>query len=528
MGRLMRAPRRSKTAKASEPPARPSSRIWSFLVLAALLLTVLAVNVADMPGMFIEGDPSIWREETRSILADGRLNIDASLASAAGEPGQYFVLNAADGKWYSKYGIMNSLMSAPPMLAQRALSGPIPPAGFKPDLLVYNLYNILLSLLVCAMLYRITGLYSTKPAARAIYVLAAMYTGFLWYYQRAQSSEIYQVLFFLGFYDSLIRFLRGLDAPEGSSADRVVRWALGAWLMVLALVLTRVLYGLLIGVVAGAFTFVLAQLDKEARRRVLGRSLWLILVPPVPILSLVAAINHVKFGSVWLSGYHQWRPQEHLPVGPIWDGLYGFLFSRQYSIFLDFPILAFALISLRKFIREHRVDAAALGFTFLAFLLVLAKIPTWRGEWTYGPRYLLFMLPTLSLPFLDLLDGLFERRNRASAWATAAAMATVLSYSTFLQAQANRLDFFAYYLMREPIRNNMSAPLKRYFYERPMAMICDDLLAHRSSLNELSFMPELKRLLPPPIIQDYSSQLQDVLTRGNLYWRTPQKAAKLP
>lgn len=522
MGRLMRTPRRSKAVQASEPAARPSSRIWSALVPAALLLTVLAVNVADMPGMFMSGDPSIWREETRSMLADGHLSVDASLASAAGEPGQYFVLNAADGKWYSKYGIMNSLMSAPPMLAQRIMNGPIPPGGFKPDLLVYNLYNVLLSLLVCALLYRITGLYSARPAARALFVLAALYTGFLWYYQRAQSSELYQVLFFLGFYDCLVRFLAAARAPEGSTAGRV-RFALGAWLMVLALVLTRVLYGLLIPVFFGAFLFALSELDADARRRAVGRSLRLLLVPPAIILAAVALVNRAKFGSVWLTGYHQWRPQDHLPIGPLWDGLHGFLFSKQYSIFLNFPILIFALLSLRTFVRKHRADAAVLGFTFLAFLLVLSKIPTWRGEWTYGPRYLLFLLPVLSLPFLLLIDALLEAPRRASAWAAAAAIAMGLGYSTFLQTRANRLDFFAYYRMREPLRNNLSASMREYFYERPMALICDDLISHRADLEELPFMPELKRVLPPAIIQDYTGELQAVLAQGNLYWRTPPK-----
>jgi len=58
-----------------------------------LLVTVCAINFAAMPATWYAGDPTAWREETRSILRNGSLHVDAEIVKQAGEYGQYFVFN---------------------------------------------------------------------------------------------------------------------------------------------------------------------------------------------------------------------------------------------------------------------------------------------------------------------------------------------------------------------------------------------------------------------------------------------------
>src|SRR5437660_6966689 len=96
----------------SEPAADPSWR-WTIAQILApifLLLAVFTIDVIAMPNSFWVGDPFAWREETRSILRDHHLWVDENLAKNFGENGQYFVLNEKDGHWYSKYGVVNSVM----------------------------------------------------------------------------------------------------------------------------------------------------------------------------------------------------------------------------------------------------------------------------------------------------------------------------------------------------------------------------------------------------------------------------------
>ncbi len=181
----------------------------------ALVVVVFAINFAAMPATWWAGDPSAWREEARSILRDGVLHVNTQYAEHIGEPGQYFVFNARNGWWYSKYGFMNSLMALPPTALEAAIQGQIPGAGEQSDLLIFNLYNILLSVLVSGLLYRIAGWYTDRTWVRVVYVLCTCYATFFWYYQRAQGAEIYQVLFFTAAFYFLMSYLRGLRDTRG-------------------------------------------------------------------------------------------------------------------------------------------------------------------------------------------------------------------------------------------------------------------------------------------------------------------------
>src|SRR5664280_823995 len=127
----------------------PSGKHW--LAPLALLVLIGAINFAAMPAIWYAGDPTAWREETRSILRDKALHVDAEIAKQSGDYGQYFAFNPQNGLWYCKYGVMNSVMALPPMALDSLLKGRVPRPG-EESLLIFNLYNILLSLLTCALL----------------------------------------------------------------------------------------------------------------------------------------------------------------------------------------------------------------------------------------------------------------------------------------------------------------------------------------------------------------------------------------
>ena len=140
-----------------------------------------------MPAKIWSADPAIWRHEALAILQHGRLWIDPAVATALGSRGEYFVLNSADGHYYSKFGIFNTVMALPPMLAERLLTGKFPTPA-DPNVLILNSWNILQSLLLALVLFQLTGRYSACPWRRVFYVLACFFATYLWYYQRAQES----------------------------------------------------------------------------------------------------------------------------------------------------------------------------------------------------------------------------------------------------------------------------------------------------------------------------------------------------
>ena len=488
---------------------------------AAVLLCVAALGMLWMPGQFLSGDAHAWREETRSLLLNGELSVPAEFARQYGEPGQHFARNERNGLYYSKYGIANSLFALPPLWVERAVYGSVQPPGHVPSLLLFNLWHVAYGLALAAALYTLSRGYSRRPGVRALYVLTAIYCTSLWFYQRAQSSEIYQVILFTVFYIALMGFLRPLrqDGPRGLDA-RAWGWLAAAWACAAALVFTRVVYGLLlpITVLLAAWCATRGRSWRELRAPALGAAL---LLPPLLIVCLLGWVNHVKFGAPWLTGYHQWRAATHWPVGRLLDGLWGYLLSPRFSIFLSFPLLLLALAGLRRFAGRYRLDAIVALSLFVPFMLLLAKLPSWAGEWSYGPRYLLPMLPVLSLPFLVAADEVIDRLRSWRARAGAATAIALLAYSGYLQVQMARAPFWAYYEARVALDVARSTESIEYFYYHHDALIVDDLLRHRRNLDALPFFADLKRSAAPAFVEEYRRVIGGMLERDNLFWMLP-------
>jgi hypothetical protein len=493
------------------------------VVFAIALLTAVAlINFAAMPGEFWGGDPIAWREETRSILLRGELNIPEDFGVAFGERGQFYVKHPRSGLYYSKFGFMNALMNLPPMWVQKRFnvglggSAMIAQTGQKPSLLLVNLWNIVLSVGLAGVLWVISGWYTNRLFTRAFFVLSCLYCTFFTYYQRAQSSEIYQALFFAAYFACLMPYLRG--AARGGSTI----WLALTWLFVATLLFTRVLYGLLLPltVVLSLYT-ILRTRSRHDWQPALLRAAPMLVIPPALILVALGYLNYVRFGSPWLSGYHAWKPEQHLPVGRWQDGVWGLLFAARFSIFLYFPPLIFALLAVRRFARQYTLDAIVILSIFIVFLFVIGKIPTWAGEWTYGPRYVLFVLPMLALPFILFVDQLIDERNRWSARAWTALIVVSFAYSTYLQIQVNRLPFWIYYQARAPLEAVTTDAIQAYFRDHHVGIIASDLLRHADDMENLPWWKDVDRLVAPQSLNYYRAQLHQLIKNGNWYWSLP-------
>ncbi|MGA2604116.1 MAG: hypothetical protein ABSG14_07800 [Verrucomicrobiia bacterium] len=510
----------SETVPAIAARREAQARWRRWFAPVALLAVVFAINFAAMPATWWAGDPSAWREETRSLLRDGVLHVDTQYAEHIGERGQYFVFNPRTGRWYSKYGVMNSLMALPPTALEAVINGRIPRVGEQSDLLIFNLYNIFLSLLVGGLLYRITGWYTDRYWVRVAYVLCTCYATFFWYYQRAQGAEICQVLFFTAAFHFLMVYLRGLVSTGGDPRARHRVALLIAWVFVAALVLTRVIFGLLIPTVWLAVMYAVSSLKKPEGWRVLRRQIGWLLLPALMIVGALAWINQIKFGEPWLTGYHQWRVHV-APTGRWQDGVWGVLFDPQGSMLLHFPILIFGLLAVREFWQRYRLDAVVIFLLPSALFLFLTKIPIWRGEWAYGPRLLIFMLPVLAMPFVVYLEWLVARPWGCGRQAMAAVTVVSLGYSTWLQYEVNRLDFWTMYRVMFTFDGDWSQEMSRYFVEHQMGTFNADLIRHKDDLDDLPYVAELERrgLLRGKELEDYKEMLRRYIGDENFYWK---------
>jgi hypothetical protein len=479
-----------------------------------LVGTVLAIGLATMPGMVYLGDPFAMREEARSILR-GHLCVEPELAQSYGMPGQFFVEHG--GRYYSKYGLMNSIMNLPPLAIERMITGSLPLETGPVRLLLLNLNNLALSSLIALMFYRLAGLFTRHDLARAAYVLTVFYGTFLWNYLRAQTGEIIHVLFFVGFYDGFSRFARSwLGGGDRPSSPPIAGLYL-AWACLAALILTRISY---LGLMAMPFALAAYALARSWS----GPAIWPVhpvhfLAPAAGILLFVGGIHSIKFGSPFLTGYHQWRPESHTLTGSAIEGLRGFLLDPRGSIFLHFPALLLASAGARRFARDYPLDSCAILGMAITYLFLLSKLPNWRGEACYGPRFLLFILPVLSLPFALVAERIFVHPSAAARALGIAACSTILIPAIWCQVQVNRLSFMAYYEFRQPLEADPALKdVVDGYFKKNFSLINFEITRCLQKGRPLPFSAALGRAWPADRVAAYHRYAVQVALDRNYYW----------
>lgn len=430
---------------------------------ALLGLGVLVFQIVTMPAQTLPADPWAPRAEAEVLLRAGRWGLTLAEAAPLGglteTPGQYFVFNPATGRYYSKYGLLNTLLSIPPILLTGAHAAPVTPRRL---LLALNVYNAGATSLLAVLLFLLARRFAPTGAA-VLWTLAALYSGFLWFYTRAQSAEVWHVLFYTAAVLALFRVREEWDrrprAPVG--------WLALAAGAVGALFLLRFTYGPL-------FLWLIVGVGGLSRGRDLRRAGVAVAVPLAAALLLWAATNAVKFGSPFTTGYGFWLggglPHDRFEPAVFPRAVAGFLFSPQRSVFWHYPLLVLGVAGGVDFYRRFRKETLLIGSAAIAYFLAFSLTTNWESHAAYGPRYLLPFLPAAALPAL----GLWGRRDLLARGAHAVT-AVLLVASLWLQTEVNGLPFFLPYRLAGPFAQYGDARIDRYFNRRPYALIDRDV-----------------------------------------------------
>jgi hypothetical protein len=158
----------------------------------------------------------------------------------------------------------------------------------------------------------------------------------------------------------------------------------------------------------------------------------------VPI-ALLLAYHWALFGSplAFPYDYSVWQtPKTGWFMGiraPDVKALKNILFGQYRGLLFTTPWLAVAVPGSVALTRRHGREVAVCGWGVIAFLWLNASIPPWDGGWAPGPRYLVPMLPFMSV----LAGGVFllAGRARAAASVTVAALG-LLSVANMFAATA--------------------------------------------------------------------------------------------
>lgn len=441
-----------------------------------LLLAVTVIGILAMPREEYSGDARVVRCVTVALINYQDLDVPARLAhSLEAGSGNYFFENKSSHKFFCKYGILNTLLYVPPLLLQKWHDGKL--EYFSDTRAIYlNWFNIILTIGSAWYLYLIASRYTAFRSLAVVFVLTAFYTTFWWNYLRAQSYEIYQVLLLLGFYYHFTSSLMLSAAGSGGEAQSERRRDLflaGVWFG--ALFLVKTVNVLMIPVVL--LVFVVAWLIRPTGYPVLLRRAAWFGLPVLCALCALFAANAYQYGSPFESGYSQGYPV--FAGGSIPTGLRGYLFESDHSIFIYFPIFAFALFGYPKFFKRYPLDALIFSSIGLLMLLVNSRLGDWRGGWGYGSRYLLPYLPLASLPFLKTMEFLLENWRKWLVSGCAALMVAALGWSFHSQLAVNGFPFFGYYKLESFFLGFHMPEVDRYFRSHTFAEVDADLVAYK-------------------------------------------------
>ena len=230
---------------------------------------------------------------------------------------------------------------------------------------------------------------------------------------------------------------------------------------------------------------------------------------------LVLGIQAWKFGSPWETGYSQFEPGAFslLPRG---EALAGFLVRPDRSLPVHAPMLLLALPGWVGFLRRHRVEALFIGLGTLLLVGFVSTFANWPGHWCYGPRYLLVLVPLLSLPLLPVLDRLAAERRPILR----AVLIALLAVSAGLQKQVVGKRFFLAYevsglLAEAGVPNAPGLTTSRNF-----ALLYRELDRFARCGSEGRVVRHLRRELAPDAARDLENRLRAQLA-GNYFWLLP-------
>jgi len=169
------------------------------------------------------------------------------------------------------------------------------------------------------------------------------------------------------------------------------------------------------------------------------------LFPVIVAMLITMVVNHAKWGQYTLSG-------SYLAFNTFTNswlvGFYGYLFSPGQSIFIFSPILLLAPLYFRRFAGIFPAETTAILGLVLSYALFYGRSIAWHGQWCFGPRYLMAMVPLLLLPLAQWLGGV-----RPVAWIAITPLVIIGALVELLHVSTN----VSYVYFREGYNNLVPA-----------------------------------------------------------------------
>lgn len=126
---------------------------------------------------------------------------------------------------------------------------------------------------------------------------------------------------------------------------------------------------------------------------------------------VMGGYNYARYGTPLATGYLA-EPSFSAP----WPtGILGLLISPGRGIVFYCPILLACVPALPSFFRRHRLEAILVVLTGLFYVLLYGKWFMWHGGFAWGPRFLVPIVPLVTIILAPLIERL-KGATRAAFW----------------------------------------------------------------------------------------------------------------
>ena len=126
-------------------------------------------------------------------------------------------------------------------------------------------------------------------------------------------------------------------------------------------------------------------------------------------VAFVMLYNYYRFGNPLETGYSLAWSLAHSDKYDFWsfsgfpEAFFGFLFSPGKGLIFFSTTIVIALFGIKTFWKKQRVIFYAILLISAAYLIIFSLNFAWHGSiWSYGPRYILPIIPFLYLPIIYL------------------------------------------------------------------------------------------------------------------------------
>jgi hypothetical protein len=130
------------------------------------------------------------------------------------------------------------------------------------------------------------------------------------------------------------------------------------------------------------------------------------IVPIIASAIVYFLYNYFRFGNIFEHGY---KGGTSFPI-PLYVGLFGLLLSPGKGLFFFAPVVAAGVSKMKQLKEKFSSDVFLWIALVVVNLMLHAKYIAWGGDGSWGPRYLLPLLPLLVLPAGEIFES-------GSAWA---------------------------------------------------------------------------------------------------------------